>query len=199
MRALTRPEGEAAALRVMLAVGDDLLRLGLARLLADEGIDVVSELPADAVLVDLASASVAEDAGRVVALCGPEEDDMVEALARGASAVLWRGSDAAVIASALHAAVAGTLVMPAEMAERTLAAYRQARAPHGGDRAAVDRLSPRERDVLSLLAAGLTNDEIANDLVVTASTVKNHVARIMSKLGARNRTHAAVIAARLAA
>jgi DNA-binding NarL/FixJ family response regulator len=186
-------------LRVTLAVGDDLFRLGLTRMLADKGVDIVARPPADVLLVDLASADVRPAGGeRVVALCGPGDDDMIEALALGASAVVWRGSDAEVIAAALQASVAGALVVPAGIAELALGAYRSSDAGRPGQQA-VDTLSPRERDVLALLAAGLTNEEIADDLVVTASTVKNHVARIMSKLGARNRTHAAVIATRLAA
>jgi DNA-binding NarL/FixJ family response regulator len=207
LRAIAHPAAQPSPLRVKLAIGDDLFRIGLARMLADEGVELVSDGPADALLADAAGADPA-GAGHVVVLCGPGEDERVEALAAGASAVLWRGCDASVIAAALRSAVAGVLVMPVEMAERTLGAYRdvRARTPRdvraGGRRAghaAVDSLSPRERDVLELLAAGRTNDEIADDLFVAASTVKNHVARIMSKLGARNRTHAAVIAVSLVA
>src|SRR4051794_19435873 len=198
LRAFTSTAGEPGVLRVMLTAGDDLFRLGLTRLLTEEGIQVVTTQPVDALLVDLASADARPVAGaRVVVLCGAEEEEMVEALAAGASAVVWRGSDAAVIAAALRVSVAGALVLPAGIAERTLGAYR-AELVEGG-REAVDTLSPRERDVLALLASGLTNEEIADELVVTASTVKNHMARIMAKLGARNRTHAAVMATRLAA
>src|SRR3954452_7461087 len=198
LRAFTSTAAERGVLGVMLTAGDDLFRLGLTRLLAEEGIQVVTTQPVDALLVDLASADARPVAGaRVVVLCGAEEEEMVEALAAGASAVVWRGSDAAVIAAALRASVAGAVVLPAGIAERTLGTYREEPAAAGG--VAVDTLSPRERDVLALLASGLTNEEIADELVVTASTVKNHMARIMAKLGARNRTHAAVMATRLAA
>jgi DNA-binding NarL/FixJ family response regulator len=198
VRAFTGISGEAGGLRVMLTVGDDLFRLGLTRLLADEGIEVVGADPVDALLLDLSSADAPPVTGaRVVVLCGAEEEEMVAALAAGASAVVWRGSDAAVIAAALRASVAGAVVLPAGIAERTLGTYREEPAAAGGG--AVETLSPRERDVLALLASGLTNEEIADELVVTASTVKNHMARIMAKLGARNRTHAAVMATRLAA
>jgi DNA-binding CsgD family transcriptional regulator len=185
-------------LRVCVAIADDLFRMGLSRMLADEGLEVVAEPPpvAEVVLVDASGAGFA--GGRAVALCGPD-DDAVRALSGGASAVVARDSSPEVIAAAIRAALGGSVVMPEAVAARLLAGVPEARAVSPGDRRLVETLSGREHEVLLLLAAGLANDEIARELVVTASTVKNHVARIMVKLGARNRTHAAVIATRLSA
>lgn len=182
----------------MLLVADDLFRVGLSRLLMDEGIDVTTELPADAALVDATGPSRGVEAvERTIALCGPGEEEAIEALSRGASAVVWRGSEPAVIASALRTAVAGGVVMPAGAAARLLEREREARAAALPDRRVIEALSVRELEVLRLVAGGLANDEIADELVVTTSTVKNHVARIMAKIGARNRTQAAVLATRL--
>jgi DNA-binding NarL/FixJ family response regulator len=110
-------------------------------------------------------------------------------LRAGANAVLDRASAPEAIFAAVRSAAAGTVVMPAAAAARVVASHPPA--------SVLQTLSARERQVLRLVAQGLANDEIARELVVTSSTVKNHVARVMEKLGARNRTHAAVMGAGL--
>jgi DNA-binding NarL/FixJ family response regulator len=183
----------------MIAIADDLFRIGLSRLLEDEGVEVTFEPPASAILVDAVAGDVdATQAGCVVALCGSDDDEAVEALYRGAAAVVERGSTPEVIAGTIRAAVAGAVVMPAATAARVLALGRAVQGEQPSRRHLMSSLSPRELQVLGLISAGLANDEIARELVVTASTVKNHIARIMAKVGARNRTHAAVIATRIA-
>ena len=176
---------------VFLDIDDDLLRVGLSRLLEEEGLPVVTEPPATVVVVD--SAARIPAGRRVVALYGGRRDDAIAALERGAAVVLERDSSAEVIASGIRLAAAGAAVMSADAAERLLASHRAERA----DPRPPGVLSPREAQVMQLLSAGHGNNEIACELMITASTVKNHVARIMEKLGARNRTDAAVIAARL--
>jgi DNA-binding CsgD family transcriptional regulator len=199
-QAIAQVPGQPRKLHVRIAISDDLFRVGLARLLADEGIDAGPGPAADAVLFDMADGKPDDlSGGCTVAMCGPGEDEVVEALLAGASAVVSRASDPAVIAAALRTATAGAVVMPAGTASRLFEARQQPAAADTGERRAIDSLSEREREVLALVAAGLANEEIADALVVTASTVKNHLARIMAKLGARNRTHAAVISARAAA
>jgi DNA-binding CsgD family transcriptional regulator len=198
-RAEARQADAAEALQVRLSLSDELFRVGLSRLLAEEGIEVVNDAPADAVVVDLGRGELpSESDERIVALCGVEESGTVEALGEGAAAVVWRGSEPGVIASAIRAAVGGAVVMPAATASRLLWTEREVRTDEDTGRQVLESLSVRELEVLSLVASGFANDEIAEQLVVTASTVKNHLARIMAKLGARNRTHAAVLAARLA-
>ena len=70
------------------------------------------------------------------------------------------------------------------------------RAPDTALAARIHELTARERDVLALIAAGRSNPEIADDLVVTLETVKTHVSSILAKLGARDRTQAAIAAFR---
>jgi DNA-binding NarL/FixJ family response regulator len=212
MRGLTsRHDGvrvlEQGLTSVVLVAADELFRLGLSRLLADEGLEVVADLDADVdvVLVDIACHPETAEAAiapfvspahgaRVIALCGPGHEDSVDALAGGAAGVLDRAADPAMIAAAVRAAATGSMVLAGQMGERLVRAGQQARDDAGADRSP-EALTARELDVLRLVATGMRNEEIAAALVVTASTVKNHVARITRKLGVRNRTQAAVVAA----
>jgi DNA-binding NarL/FixJ family response regulator len=180
---------------VRLEIADDLFRVGLSRLLVEEGIGVVRSGHVDAVLVDLEGMELeASSDVPVIALCSSTDEEAVSALEDGAAAVVWRGSEPDAIATVLRASVGGAIVMPSPTASRLLRAERDQRAAEEAGRHAAEALSERELEVLSLVVAGLENDEIAAQLVVTGSTVKNHLARIMAKLGARNRTQAAVIA-----
>ena len=128
----------------------------------------------------------------VIALCG-DDDGAVAALASGASAALGKAAEPAALVAAVEAVAAGQMLLEAGLGRRVMAAARRC-CSAGSERSARAGRSPaRERDVVRLLARGLENTEIARELVVTASTVKNHVANAMEKLGARNRTHAAVL------
>lgn len=149
----------------------------------------------DAVLLDFAMpgvtgvASVAEliaanPAGRVALFSGLVRPETVaEAMACGAAGFIPKSTPATELASAIRRMVAGELYLPE------------------GFRAVPDRergdfgLSPRERQVLRDLSAGLMNKEIASRLGLSEVTVKMHVRSICAKLKARNRTHAAILAA----
>lgn len=204
--------------RALIAARDQLYRVGLARLLKDAGINVVAQvgstraaaervpgLGLDVVVLELrrpgtAGPAVArvrrgQDPPRVLALSqAPNRGEAVEALAAGASGYLASDADPVTIAAAIRALHAGETLLPRYVANAVLAPLREGRAPAPAEQLRDMPLSERELDVLALVAKGMGNDEIARELVVTPSTVKNHMTRIVAKLGARNRTHAAVLA-----
>jgi two-component system nitrate/nitrite response regulator NarL len=191
--------------RVLLVGDDPLARDGLsARLAARTDVAVVGEarteeagagaaaLAPAAILWDLGAAGSAEAlAGRggapVVALAAGEPD-AADALRAGARAVLFRGAAADAIAAALVAAARGLAVLDAALAGEWVRPPDE--APAGG-------LTPREREVLSHLAEGLSNKAIAARLGISEHTAKFHVNAILSKLGAESRAAAIVKAARL--
>ncbi|HYZ15574.1 MAG TPA: response regulator transcription factor [Candidatus Acidoferrum sp.] len=113
------------------------------------------------------------------------------ALAAGAAAVLARQSEARELVAAIDAVAAGLVVLDA--------VARDAFAPHlvANALAGVEPLTEREREVLAMLARGLSNRRIAERLAIADNTVKAHVAQIFAKLGATTRTEAVTIALRL--
>jgi NarL family two-component system response regulator LiaR len=123
----------------------------------------------------------------VVLTTFPEEDLVQEALEAGAVGYLLKNASAATVADAIRSAYAGE---PALAPEATQALIRARTGPPkpGHD------LSKREKEVLALIVEGLSNDEIAERLLISPSTVRHHVSGCTSKLGASNRTHAAALA-----
>ena len=115
-----------------------------------------------------------------------------EALRAGARAVLPRGASASEIVAAVEAAAAGLVVLHPDLADALLPSLpRPLPAPNDSQ-----PLTPREVEVLGMLAAGLGNKQIAPRLGITEHTVKYHVASIFQKLGAGSRTEAVAIGAR---
>jgi DNA-binding NarL/FixJ family response regulator len=133
--------------------------------------------------------------GPVVMLVrNPAAEAVAEALRTGVKAVLSSGRSGAEIVAAIEAAAAGLAVLDSTGLETLL------RAPSvissGGSVALVEALTPRELQVLQLVAAGLGNKEIASRLEISEHTVKFHVAAIMGKLGAASRTEAVTLGIR---
>jgi NarL family two-component system response regulator LiaR len=127
---------------------------------------------------------------RVLVLTSFSDEALIEsALSAGAIGYLMKDISGAQLAAAIRRASAGKPTLAPEAAE-VLMHRVDAPGHHGQD------LTARERQVLTLLADGLTNAEIAERLVVSLSTVKGHVSSIISKLGASSRTEAATIAVR---
>lgn len=121
-------------------------------------------------------------------------ESVAEALRDGVKAVLPAGLTAAEIAAAIEAAAAGLVVLDGIGAE---ALVRSAAPVSGGEvKPLVESLTPREIEVLRLVAAGLGNKEIASRLQISEHTVKFHLASVMGKLGAASRTEAVTTAAR---
>jgi DNA-binding NarL/FixJ family response regulator len=170
----------AGALRLVAAHAPDVLLLDL-HMPGAGGLQVLPELrarfPRTAVLVLTVSDADA---------------DVTDALLAGAAGYVLKDASAAELVGAVRAAAGGEAFVSPRVAARLLNRWRALRA--APRRAAA--LSPRELEVLRLMAEGAENGEIAEALTISANTVKRHVAAILTKLGAANRTEAAVTAVR---
>jgi NarL family two-component system response regulator LiaR len=181
-------------LKTFLSTHDDIDVVGEA---ADgaEAVELCPQVEPDVVLMDVvmpvmdgavATARIREicPATHVIALTSFVEEDLVErTLDAGAISYLLKDSEPERLAQAVRDACEGRGTIDGQ----AMQALRQ-RDDVGGD------LTPREREVLKLLAAGLSNNEIAEQLFLSVGTVRLHVSNILGKLGAPNRTSAAVIA-----
>jgi DNA-binding NarL/FixJ family response regulator len=206
--------------RVMLVDDDELMRRGLAAVLSsDERIEVVAEAGngrqavqrarharPDVVLMDVrmpeldgitATGELIAGApeARVVILTTFEEDDYIlGALRAGASGFLLKRSSPEDLIAAIHTVAGGDALLSPSVTRRVI--DRMAAQPLVGDAAdpRLEELTPREREVLELIAQGLSNPEIAAALTVEETTVKTHVKRVLMKTGARDRVHAVILA-----
>jgi DNA-binding NarL/FixJ family response regulator len=132
---------------------------------------------------------------RVLIVTTFEDDDYIfGALSAGASGFLLKRTRPEELIGAIHTVAAGEALLAPSVTRRVV--DRMASAPLGTarDEARLDDLTAREREVLELLARGLSNQEIADSLVVEHSTVKTHVKRVLMKLGVRDRVHAVIVA-----
>jgi len=130
----------------------------------------------------------------VVLSASDSRDDVLAALASGAHGYVWKGSNNDEIVAALNAVMLGTIHVPNFMAEPVRATSTAADSDAPASEIDVSRFTPRQSDVLLLLAQGLSNKEIARELDLSESTIKIHVTAILRELGARNRTQAVVMA-----
>jgi NarL family two-component system response regulator LiaR len=137
----------------------------------------------------------------VIVLTGAEGDEEIglQALRAGAAGYLSKDLDVAALPRALEAARAGEAVVSRKMTMRLVEQIR--RAPQGptGLRPVRGPLTPREWEVVDLLGAGRTTDDIAADLVLSTETVRSHIKNLMRKLGVRTREDAVAAADRLRA
>jgi len=173
--------------RVYIEVASAVTRAGLEALLREQAeIEIVTSAPdADVALYD----SVPSASAGLPVVVLTDEESAREALRKGARAALPFDATPAQIVAAIHAAAAGLAAMPA--AEMALL------LPAASDTAAVEPLTPREMDVLEMLAEGLSNKMIAYRLNISAHTAKFHVNAILAKLGAGTRTEAVTRGIRL--
>ncbi|MFF5125826.1 response regulator [Streptomyces syringium] len=209
-------------IRVLIADDQMMVRQGFTVLLdAEPGIEVVgqavdgldavakvAELHPDVVLMDIrmpalggieATRLITEPAGatvKVLVLTTFDLDEYVyEALRAGASGFLLKDASAAELAQAVRVVADGDALLAPNITKRLIAEFsRMSGAPRAPLKERVGDLTERETEVLSLIAQGLSNAEIAQRLVVAEQTVKTHVSRILLKLGLRDRTQAAVFA-----
>lgn len=187
-----------SGLRTFLMVFDDLDFVGEASS-GEQAIRLCKDLHPDVVLMDLvmpgidgaaATSAIREDCPetQVIALTSFKEQDLIQsALKAGAIGYLLKNVSADELANAIRAAHAGRATLAPEAAHVLIQSAQNPR-PVGGD------LTPREREILTLMISGLSNAEIAESLVVSHSTVKFHVSNILSKLGVSTRTQAVTFA-----
>jgi DNA-binding NarL/FixJ family response regulator len=208
-----------SSVKVLLVDDQELIRAGLRGILrASHGfeivgelgdgagvVDAVAELAPDVVLMDVRMPGVdgvsatatlrrESDAPPVLVLTTFEDDEVLAgALRAGAAGFLLKGVPAEDLQRAVRAVAAGDSWLDPAVTGRVLDAYRDGTSPAGpGPELAI--LTPREREVLALIGAGLSNGEIADQLVLGEGTVKTHVGHVFAKLGLRDRAAAVVFA-----
>jgi DNA-binding NarL/FixJ family response regulator len=131
---------------------------------------------------------------RVVMLTTFDHDEYVyEAMRAGASGFLLKTAPPDQLAGAVRAVVAGDALLAPEITRRLLDSFVR-RPPPGAGPQGLDELTKRELEVLGLVASGLSNAEIAQQLYVSEATVKTHVARVFAKLDVRDRAQAVIAA-----
>ena len=131
---------------------------------------------------------------RVIMLTTFDVDEYVyDALRAGAAGFLLKDVVPERLVDGIRAVVAGESLLAPSLTRRLIETYLE-RPAEVTQPAAVERLTPREREILGLLGRGLSNAEIAQQLVVSESTVKTHVAAVLMKLDLRDRVHAAIYA-----
>ncbi|GAA1477227.1 response regulator transcription factor [Nocardioides aestuarii] len=206
------------SIRVVVADDQDLVRTGLVMILgaqpdvevvgeaADglEALDLASRLRPDVLLVDirmpgldgvevtrrLAGPDVTDPMAVVVITTFDLDEYVLGALRAGARGFLLKDAGPELLVQAIHAAASGDALIAPNVTRRLLTTFAD-RVPSTPVQP-VDPITEREEEVLALVARGRTNAEIAADLYVGLSTVKTHVASLMTKLGARNRVEIAM-------
>jgi DNA-binding NarL/FixJ family response regulator len=206
--------------RVLLVDDDDLMRAGLKAVLSsDARVEVVgeaangraavervrSERP-DLVLMDVRMPDLdgiaatrevlaASPEVKVVILTTFEEDDYIfGALNAGASGFLLKRTEPEQLLDAIQTVAAGDSLLSPSVTRTVIDRMARQPTPELGSSRLLDDLTPREREVLALLARGLSNSEIAAELVIEESTAKTHVKRVLMKLRLRDRIQAVIFA-----
>jgi len=206
--------------RVLIADDDDLMRAGLIELLTadptitiigqastgQQAVDQARRLTPDVVLMDVRMPNLdgisatrelarATPQARVLILTTFEQDDYIfGALRAGASGFLLKRTRPEELIAAVHTIAAGDSLLSPSVTRRVIDRMAQQPTPDLADGATLGNLTPREREVLTLIARGMSNREIAAALVVEESTIRTHVKRILMKLGLRDRIQAVIYA-----
>jgi DNA-binding NarL/FixJ family response regulator len=204
--------------RVLLADDQDLVRAGFRMILetqadiqvageAGDGVEAIAatrRLQPDVVLMDIRMPNLdglqatrqivaARSGSRVVILTTFDLDEYVyQALTIGASGFLLKNAPPEQLISAVRVVAAGDALLSPSITRRVIEQFALLPPPEGTD--ALQGLTDREREVLQLVARGLSNAEIAAELVVSDATVKSHVAHLLAKLQLRDRVQAVVLA-----
>jgi RNA polymerase sigma factor (sigma-70 family) len=206
--------------RVLIADDDDLMRAGLIELLSNdatieiigqaatgrEAIQRTRQLAPDVVLMDVRMPDLdgiaatreltrADPRAKVLILTIFEQDDYVfGALRAGASGFLLKRTRPEELIAAVHSISRGDSLLSPSVTRRVIDRMAQQPTPELADQAKLDALTPRERDVLQLVSRGLSNREIATELVVEESTIRSHMKRILMKLQLRDRVQVVIYA-----
>jgi DNA-binding NarL/FixJ family response regulator len=206
--------------RVLIADDDDLMRAGLVELLSnDPTIEIIGEastgreaiertrrLAPDVVLMDVRmpdldgiaatrQLSHADPRAKILMLTIFEKDDYVfGALRAGASGFLVKRTRPEELIAAVHTIARGDSLLSPSVTRRVIDRMAQQPVPELTDQAKLGTLTPRERDVLQHVARGLSNREIAAELVVEESTIRSHMKQILMKLQLRDRVQIVIYA-----
>jgi DNA-binding NarL/FixJ family response regulator len=214
--------GSGPAIRVLVAHGDRLARAGLGALLeaepdvavvgaaADgrEAVGLAEELRPDVLLLDMAlpgmdafrvTRLIVADADisstRVLMLGESDEDEKIfSSLRAGASGFLVRDAEPAELMQGIRRVAAGEAALSPSSVRRVIDELAGQPDPPGASPELLEELTARELEVMALVAGGLSNDEIAQRLVVTLATAKTHVSRVMTKLRAHHRAQLVTLA-----
>ena len=209
-------------IRILIADDQALVRAGFKMILdAEEDLDVVGEatdgaqavdmarrLKPDVVLMDIRMpeldgieatrriiADAGEEAPKILMLTTFDLNEYVyEALRAGASGFLLKDVPAEQLADGVRVVAAGEALLAPSVTRRLLAEFAQVRPRDAAPPPAFEELTPRELEVFRLIARGMSNAEVAQELIVSETTVKTHVARVLMKLGLRDRIQAVVLA-----
>jgi DNA-binding NarL/FixJ family response regulator len=213
--------GADAAHSVMIVDDHRLFRQGLRDLLRESGFKVTGEAENAADAVALAAETkpdvalmdinmpgssgidatrrlgLVSPATRVVMLTvSPDEGDVAAAVAAGACGYLLKDASVQDVASSVRAAAAGESLLSPRIAADLLARMREAPPPQEVPEEERPQLTEREQETLRMIVEGKGNAEIAEELVISEQTVKNHVSSVLAKLEVDNRIQAAVYAVR---
>jgi RNA polymerase sigma factor (sigma-70 family) len=206
--------------RVLIADDDDLVRAGLVELLSNDltieivghaatgrqAVDRTRTLDPDVVLMDVRmpdldgiaatrELTAVASRARVLILTTFERDEYVfGALRAGASGFLLKRSRPEELIAAVHTVAAGDSLLSPSVTRRVIDRMAQQPTPELAAQAKLDELTPREREVLELVARGLSNREIAKELVVEEATIRSHMRRILMKLELRDRVQIVIFA-----
>ncbi len=206
-------------LRVLVADDQELVRAGFCVILEASGFAIAGEAADGAQAVALAASekpdvvlmdvrmpvmdgleatrqiAAAPGAPKVVILTTFDLDDYVyEALRAGASGFLLKDAPRADLIAAVRVAAAGDALLAPSVTRRLIEAFARRPATSAPPPSRLASLTPRERDILRLVARGHSNAEIAGELVVSEATVKTHVGHLLAKLGLRDRVQAVILA-----
>jgi DNA-binding NarL/FixJ family response regulator len=210
----------ASPIRVLLVDDDDLMRAGLRAVLSsDSTVEVVGEAEngrvalervrtqhPDLVLMDVRMPDLDGIAAtgevlavspevKVVILTTFEDDDYIfGALHAGASGFLLKRTSPEELIAAIHTVASGDSLLSPSVTRTVIDRMAHQPTPDSGSTARLEELTPREREVLTLVARGLSNKEIAAALVIEETTVKTHIKRILMKLRVRDRIQAVIFA-----
>ena len=208
-------------IRILIADDEDLVRAGIRMIVQSqpdmevvgeardgaEAVELASDRSADVVLMDvrmpdvdgiLATKRLAERAGRgprVLMLTTFDRDEYVyDAMRAGASGFLLKSSPPEQLTGAIRLIHSGESLLAPSITRRLIEDFVSRPPPGAPMDPRLSSLTPRELDVLRLIARGLSNAEIAENLVLSEGTIKTHVNRLFSKLNLRDRAQAVVVA-----